>query len=390
MVMEKRQFLQIPGPTNIPDRILSSLSKPLINHRGPEFKQLLFNCVEGLKKIFKTENDILLFPSSGSGALESVVVNLFSPGDTILVVSLGVFSERMAIIAEKYGVNVIRINKEWGDAVSSHEIKAVLEKDTQKKIKAVCLPQNETTSGITNNIKDLSKVIKEVNHSALLVVDAISSLACIELETDLWEIDVVVSASQKGLMLPPGLSSISVSKKAWKLIDESTLPKWYWDYKSVKSKMLEDQFPYTPATNLLFGLEQSISMLMEEGLNNVWERHELIAEIVRNAVEAMGLELLSKREDASNAVTAIVLPESISYKELAEVLRVKHGVVIGGGLQRLQGKIFRIGHLGFINHLDIYAIMGALEMTLYELGYPIELGTASRSVATTFLNSEKK
>ena len=383
--MERRQYLQIPGPTNVPDRILRSLSRPLINHRGPEFELLLEQCMTGLKKVFRTQNDILIFPSSGSGALESAIVNLLSPGDTILAVSQGLFSERMASIGEKFGVNVIRINKEWGEAVGIDEIRNLLNQDAERKIKAVCLPQNETTSAITNDIEGVAKMMKESQHPALLVVDAISSLACLPLETDDWAIDVVVTASQKGLMLPPGLGIVSLNERAWQQATQSTMPKWYWDYKGVQEKMKGGQFPYTPATTLLFGLKEALDILEEEGIEKVWERHALMGKAVRNAVHAMGLTLFAEEAYASDTVTSISMPEGITYKELANLLNKDYGVVIGGGLQQLQGKIFRIGHLGAVDQLDVYAVMGAVEMALYRLGYNVELGTAAKAMAKTFL-----
>ncbi|MFZ5967479.1 MAG: pyridoxal-phosphate-dependent aminotransferase family protein [Bacillota bacterium] len=384
--MERRKFLQIPGPTNIPDRILRSLSQPLINHRGKAFEALVEQCIEGLRKVCRTKNDILLFPSSGSGVLESAIVNLFSPGDKILAVSMGVFSERMAQIAEQHGLQVIRIQKEWGRVVQPEEIQEILKKDTQHEIKAVCLPQNETTTGITNDIEGAAKAIANTNHPALLIVDAISSLACLPLETDRWGVDVVISASQKGLMLPPGLGVVSINQKAWDSVETSTMPKWYWDYSAVKNKLKEYQMPYTPPTTLLFGLKEAIDILEEEGIETVWERHALMAKAVRNAVKDMGLQLLSDEASASDTVTAVKIPSTITYKELAQLLQQKYDVIIGGGLQQLQGKIFRIGHLGAIHHMDIYAVMGAVEMALYELGYPVELGTAAKAVSKTFLN----
>ena len=383
--MERRQFIQIPGPTNIPDRILRSLSQPIINHRGPEFEALVEDCVKGLKEVYRTDNDILIFPSSGSGVLESAIVNLFSPGETIIAVSQGLFSERMAAIAENYGLNVIRISKEWGQAVKSEEIKEILEKDIDREIKGVCLPQNETTSGITNDIEGVSRVIKELGHPAALIVDAVSSLACLPFETDSWNVDITVSASQKGFMLPPGMGMVAVSNKGWSLIDNSKMPRWYWDYKAVKEKMKENQFPYTPATTLLFGLKESLKMILDEGIENVWLRHETMGTAVRNAVTAMGLTLFAEEGYESNTVTAILMPENIKYKDLAELLRSKYGVVIGGGLSKLQGKIFRIGHLGSISNMDTYAVMGAVEMALYELGYKVKLGTAAKAVAETLL-----
>lgn len=383
--MERDEYLQIPGPTNVPSRILRTLSMPLINHRGPEFERLLTHCVEHLKKIFRTDKDILLFPSSGSGGLESAIVNFFSPGDTIVVVCHGLFSERVSLIAENYGVNVIKVEKEWGQAVRAEEIEAVLKQDHDKEIKAVCLPQNETTSGIVNDIESVGKMMKDSGHSALLIVDVVSSLACMPFETDLWGVDVAITASQKGLMLPPGLSMIAVGERAWKLSEESKLPKWYWDYKAVRAKMEEKQLPYTPPTTLLFGLKESLDILDEEGIENVWTRHALMAQATRNAAKAMGLSLFAELGYESDTVTAIYMPDGIVFKEFSNILKSKYGVIVGGGLQKLQGKIFRIGHMGSIHKLDIYAIMGAIEMTLFELGHEVKLGTASKAVSETFL-----
>jgi len=383
--MERREYLQIPGPTNVPARILRTLSKPLINHRGPEFENMLTECVDGLKKIFRTNNDIVLFPSSGSGGLESAIVNFLSPGDTIAVACHGLFSERVAVIAENYGVNVIKIERVWGKAVKAEDIEAVLKDDVDKKIKAVCLPQNETTSGLTNDIETVGKMMKGSGHPALLIVDVVSSLACLPFDMDAWGVDVAITASQKGFMLPPGLSMIAVSEKAWKISDESKLPKWYWDYKAVRAKMLENQLPYTPPTTLLFGLKESLDILEEEGIENVLTRHALMAEATRNASKALGLSLFAEPGYESDTVTAIYMPEEIVFKEFSGILKSKYGVVVGGGLQKLQGKIFRIGHMGSIHKLDIYAVMGAIEMSLFELGYKVELGTASKAVAEIFL-----
>lgn len=384
--MEYRQFLQIPGPTNIPDRILRELSRPMINHRGPELKKLVAEVVEGLKEVFRTNNDILIFPSSGSGVLESAIANLFSPGDTVVCASIGVFSERMATIAERYKLNVKRIKKEWGKTITPEDVEEVLKKDKGKAIKAVIVPHNETTTGVTCDIEGISKVIKKMDHPALFIVDAVSSLAITKLETDAWNIDVVITASQKGLMLPPGMGLVSISPKGWEYYKESTMPRWYWDYKAVKDKIKANQFPYTQPTTLLFGLKEALNMLLEEGMEKVWKRHEVMAKAVRRSVRAMGLELLADEKDASNVVTAAKLPESINYKDLSDLLRKKYNVVIGGGLGQLEGKIFRIGHLGAISYLDVYAVMGAVEMALYELGYKLKLGEASKILAETFVN----
>lgn len=385
--MERRQFLQIPGPTNIPARILRTLSQPMVNHRGSDFQQMVEECLNNLKKVFRTNNDILVFPSSGSGMLESAVVNLLSPGDKILAISQGVFSERMATIAEKHNLQVRRLTKEWGFSVKAEEIQAVLEQDKEKEIKAVCLPHNETSTAVSNDLKEITKAIKEIEHPALIMVDAISSLACLPLETDSWNIDVVVASSQKGLMLPPGLGFVSVSDRAWESIETSSMPKWYWEYRAVKDSLKHNVFPYTPATTLFFGLKESLYMLAEEGIENVWERHALMAEAVRNAARAINLSLFAKEEKAySNTVTAILVPDQMSYTEFAKGLKAKFDLEIGGGLQQLKGQIFRIGHLGSIHHLEIYAIMGAVEMMLSQMGFPLTLGSTAEAVERTFLS----
>ncbi len=384
--MIRRQYLQVPGPTNIPERILRCLSQPLINHRGPEFERLFTENTDGLKKVFRTKNDILMFPSSGSGMLESVVVNLFSPGDTVLVGSMGLFGERVAVIAESHKLNVIRITKQWGRAVTVDDVREILEKDRAKKIKAVCLPHNETSTGIAHDIEAIAGMMKETGHPAILAVDAISSLACTPLETDRWGIDVVVSATQKGLMLPPGLGFVSVSPKAWELREQSTMPKWYWDYKAVREKNKACQFPYTPPTTLFFGLRESLNILLhEEGLENVWRRHAVMGTAVRNAALAMGLSLFAEKGYESDTVTAITMPEGIVYKALAEVLRERYHVIIGGGLQKLQGKIFRIGHIGALHITEVLAIMGAVELALVQCGHKARLGSAAQAAAETYL-----
>lgn len=384
-----RQYLQVPGPTNIPERILRCLSQPLINHRGPEFERLLEENLAGLKKVFRTENDILMFPASGSGMMESVIANLFSPGDTILVGSMGLFGERMAVIAEQHQVRVIRITKEWGAAVAAEDVRGVLEQDREKKIKAVCLPQNETSTGVTNDIEAIAAAVRGAGHPAIVAVDAVSSLACTPLETDRWGIDIVIAASQKGLMLPPGLGFVSVSPRAWELQGRATLPKWYWDYGAVKEKNKTGQFPYTPPTSLLFGLRESLNILLEEeGIENVWRRHAVIGAAVRKAAVSLGLALFAEAGAQSDTVTAIRMPQGIGYRDLAEHLRARYHVVIGEGLQKIQGKIFRIGHMGAIHLPEVFAIMCTVELALIEQGWKTLPGAAARAIAEVRLGQE--
>ncbi len=383
--MERRGYLQIPGPTNIPPRILKALASKPIDHRGEEFEKLVGKCLKGLQEIYRTKNDILMFPSSGSGILESVIVNLFSLGDTIVVGSMGVFSERMALIAESHGLKVIRVSKVWGESVKSIDIEEILKEDKNFLIKGVCVPQNETATGVVNDIESISKIIKDLNHPALLIVDIVSSLGCYPFENDKWDVDIAIGASQKGLMLPAGIGMVSVSQKAWDAVEKSTLPKWYWDYKAAKEKIKVLRFTYTPPTSLMIGLSESIDMFREEGIENIWARHALMSKAVRNAAEAMGLKLLAEKGFESDTVTTIMLPEEIKDNEFFHLVESKYGVVLGCGLERLAGKLFRVGHMGTIDKLDIYAIMGAIEMGLYEMGYKVELGSAAKAVSQVFL-----
>ncbi len=379
--MERTHYLQIPGPTNIPRNILNALSRPLINHRGAEFQSLASDCISGLKKVMRTEDEILIFPGSGTGVLESAVVNLFSPGDRILAVCNGVFGERMANIAEAFNLDVTRLECEWATCVNPKAIERILRADTGRKICAVCLPQNETSTGVCNDIRAVSQVIAETKHHALLVVDAVSSLACIPLEAKQWNIDVVVTGSQKGLMLPPGLGIVSVSPRAWKAVEASTMSRWYWDYRSVRESLKANMFPYTPATTLFFGLIEALHTLLDEGMPQVWERHRMIAEAVRTTVTRWGLALFVTDESAfSDSVTSVRMPAGVEFTDLSASLRSNFNVEIGGGLGKLGGKIFRIAHLGSFHTLDAYSVMGAIEMALHDLGCPLELGTASKTI----------
>ena len=384
--MEKRQYMQIPGPTNVPNRLLKALATQPLDHRGEEFESLVEKCLIGLKEIFRTENEILIYPSSGSGMLEAAIVNLFSVGDTILIGSMGQFSERMGLIAEAFGLKVIRVSKKWGEAVKAEEIREILEQDENFLIKGICVPQNETATGVKTDIEAISSVIQELNHPGLFIVDGVSSIACMPFENDKWNVDIAICASQKGLMLPSGMGIISISDKAWEAIRKSTLPKWYWDFDMAREKLKEFRFTYTPVTTLLTGLSESIDMIREEGLENIWSRHALIGKGVRASANAMGLNLLAEKGFESDTITAILLPEEIDYEQLAELLKSKFEITIGGGLQKFEGKMLRVGHMGSISNLDVYTIMGALEMCLFEMGYKVELGTAAKAIAQVFLS----
>lgn len=384
--MYRRPYLQIPGPTNIPEPVQNALNHAAINHRGEQFANLLASNLRGLQSVFLTEHDILIFPASGSGGLEAAVVNLLSPGDKVLAVNMGVFSQRLGQIARNFGADVSMIEVEWGTAVTADDYRSVLERDRRHEYRAVFVTHNETATGVTVDVASVRRLLDDLQHPALLIVDAVSSLAITDLPTDALRIDAVVSASQKGLMLPGGLAMISVSPKAWQAHQQSTMPKWYWNFASLKKRMAEGQMPYTPAISLFFGLEVSLQLLAEEGLANVFLRHRRNAEAMRAGIQALGLELLVQEEAArSAAVTAVLLPSDVAYPALAKAME-RLGIVIGGGLDKLQGKIFRVGHLGMLHEMEVVAVLGGLEMSLHQLGYPVQFGSATGAAIASYLN----
>ncbi len=386
--MYRRPYLQIPGPANIPEPILNALNRSAINHRGAEFAALLESNVAGLKEVFQTTNDILIFPASGSGGLEAAITNLLSPGDRVIAVNMGVFSSRFATIAKNFRANVTVLDVDWGAAITADMLRNTLQNDNNHEYKAILITHNETATGVTADIAAIRQVLDEFNHPALLLVDAVSSLAITDLPTDELKIDVVVSASQKGLMLPGGLAIISISEKAWVAQKQASMPKWYWDFAAMKQKNQIGQMPYTPAINLFYGLQAALNMLKEEGLPNVFRRHQRNADAIRAGIEALGLEfLVGEPALRSNAVTAVLMPDGIAYKDLGREMS-KLGVVIGGGLQKLEGKIFRVGHLGMLHEMEVVAILGALEMALTRLGYPVKLGTATAVAMAYYLSKE--
>ncbi len=383
--MYRRPYLQIPGPTNIPEPVLNALNHSAINHRGDQFAELLDANTRGLKRVFQTENDILIFPASGSGGLEATLVNLLSPGDKAIAVDMGVFSRRMGEIAQTYGVDVTFIQVPWGKAVTAGDYRAILQADSDHQFRAVFVTHNETATGVTVDVAAIRQMLDELQHPALLIVDAVSSLAIIDLPTDELRIDAVVAASQKGLMLPGGLAMISVSPKAWEAQHRSSMPKWYWDFSALKQKMAAGQMPYTPAISLFFGLQVALELLQEEGLHNVFLRHQRNAWAIQAGIAALGLQFLVAEESLrSPAVTAVLLPQGIAYQALAQATQ-ELGIVIGGGLDQLQGKIFRIGHLGMLHEMEVLAILGGLEMSLCRLGYPLQLGRASGAAMASYL-----
>jgi alanine-glyoxylate transaminase / serine-glyoxylate transaminase / serine-pyruvate transaminase len=378
-----RQYLQIPGPTNIPDRVLRAMNQPMVNHRGPEFTSLLADCTSGMREVFGTKGDVLLFPSSGTGGLESAVVNTLSPGDKVLCVLQGVFSLRFMELAKKFGAIVDTIEVDWGRAVDPRLILDKLSAD--KDYKAVLVSHNETSTGVLNNVAAIGKGIHKLGHQALLFVDSISALGMTPMQFDAWHIDVNITGSQKGLMLPPGMSMVAISERAWQAYESAKMPRYYWDWMQLKKANANGATPYTPATGLMFGLRESLAMIKEEGLDNIYARHARISKGVREAVRAIGLSVLPPEDEASPTVTAVNLPAGNDGKEISNLLRAKYRLIIGEGLQKLAGKIIRIGHMGEFYEPEALAVMACVEMGFVELGMDIKPGTAVTALEKVLL-----
>tara|TARA_B100000609_G_scaffold62817_1_gene49450 strand:- start:211 stop:1386 length:1176 start_codon:yes stop_codon:yes gene_type:complete len=370
-----RHLLQIPGPTNVPDRILRAMDYPTIDHRGEEFFNLAKKCLSGIKDIFKTENHVIIYPASGTGAWEAALVNTLSPGDTVLMVETGHFASLWVKLARRLGLNAELIETNWRRGAEPEKIAERLSSDKTGKIKAVCIVHNETSTGAMSDVFKVRQCIDDVGHSALLMADTISSLASSDFCHDEWGVDVTVSGSQKGLMLPPGLSFNAISEKAWGAYEKSTLPRSYWDWGEHITSNSTGAFPYTPATNLLFGLNEAILMLKEEGLDNVFLRHKRHAEATRLAVQTWGLEVLCEnKNDFSNTLTAVLLPDGHNADNLRSIVLDKFDMALGNGLSRLAGKVFRIGHLGDFNDLMLVATLGGIEMGLANTDVPHQVG----------------
>jgi len=366
-----RHFLQIPGPTPVPDRILKAMAMPVIDHRGPEFKKLGQRVLSGIKTIFKTANPVFIFPASGTGAWEAALVNTLSPGDKVLMYETGHFATLWRNMAIKLGLQPEFIESDWRSGADAKAIEARLLQDKGHAIKAVCVVHNETSTGATSRIDEVRRAIDAAKHPALLMVDTISSLASIDYRHDEWGVDVTVSGSQKGLMLPPGLSFNAVSDKAMAATKTGKLPKLFWSWEEMVGPNKEGFFPYTPGTNLLYGLAEAIDMLHEEGLGNVFARHDRHAEGVRRAVRAWGLEILCKDPKYySSVLTAVIMPEGHNADNFRKVTLDAFDVSLGTGLTKLAGKVFRMGHLGDTNDLTILGTLAGVEMGFALAGVP--------------------
>ena len=368
-----RHFLQIPGPTNVPDRVLRAIDNPTMDHRGPAFGRMGQELLEGIKKIFKTKAPVVIFPASGTGAWEAALVNTLSPGDKVLMVETGHFASLWSRMAGRLGLDVDLIAGDWRHGVDPAAVEAKLAEDRGRKIKAVCIVHNETSTGVTSRVAEVRKAIDRSRHPALFMVDTISSLASIDYRHDEWGVDVTVAGSQKGLMLPPGLSFNAVSEKARAASKTARLPRAYWNWEEMLASNATGYFPYTPATNLLYGLREALAMLLEEGLDNVFARHDRHAEAARRAVRAWGLEVLClDSREYSSSLTAVLLPAGHDADAFRKVTLERYNLSLGNGLGKLQGKVFRIGHLGDFNDLMLAGTLCGVELGLQAAGIPVK------------------
>ncbi|WMD21763.1 aminotransferase class V-fold PLP-dependent enzyme [Achromobacter seleniivolatilans] len=370
-----RHFLQIPGPTNVPDRVLRAIDQPTIDHRGPEFGALGLAVLAGVKQVFQTQGPVVIFPSSGTGAWEAALVNTLSPGDRVLMVETGHFASLWQKLAGRLGLDVDYVAGDWRHPVDAAVIGARLAEDTQHRIKAVCVVHNETSTGVTSDIAAVRAAIDRAAHPALLMVDTISSLGSVDYRHDEWGVDVTVAGSQKGLMLPPGLAFNAVSERALAATEQARLPRSYWDWREMLTSNAKGYFPYTPSTNMLYGLHEALAMLQEEGLARVFARHERHAQATRLAVAGWGLELLSLDPSAhSPALTAVLMPEGHSADALRRVILDRFDMSLGQGLGKLTDRVFRIGHLGHFNDLTLCGTLAGVEMGLAAAAVPHRKG----------------
>lgn len=366
-----KRYLLAPGPTPVPPEVLLAMARPIIHHRAPEFAQLFGEIREDLKWLFQTQNDVLILAASGTGGMEGSVSNFLSPGDKALCVNAGKFGERWGKLCKTFGVQVTELKVEWGRAVDPQTVADALKKDPS--IKAVYIQASETSTGVAHNVKAIAEIVK-LYDGTILVVDAITALGVFDIKTDAWGIDVVVTGSQKALMLPPGLAFVSVSDKAWQLAEKAKNGAFYFNFKKERESQIKNQTAYTPAVSLIVGLKEVLSMLKAEGLDAVFARQAALAKAMREGVKAAGLALFPK-ESPSDALTAISAPDGVDGQAVYKNLRVQYGMTAAGGQDHLKGKIFRIAHMGYMDSFDVITALAAMEMVLKGLGYPVKLGS---------------
>lgn len=364
----KKYYLLTPGPTPIPPATAARASLPILHHRTHEFGAVFVEVLDGLQYVFQTQHEVLLLTGSGTGSMESAVANLLSPGDHAIVAACGVFGERWGKLLEAFGIQPILVRAEWGRAVTPDQLAQALQQHPEAK--AVFTTHTETSTGVVNDIRAFGELTQRTETA--LVVDAISGLGGEAFRTDAWHVDVVVCGSQKGLMAPPGLSFVSVSPKAWKLVEAARSPRFYWDYRQIKRSIPEKETPFTPAVSLVAALAESLQMIRQEGLETIWQRHIRLAKATRAGLQALGLPLFA--DPPCHVLTAVRLPAGVDGKRLVRSLRDTDGVSIAGGQERLAGKIIRLAHMGYMDRFDLLVGLGALEMALITLGHPITPG----------------
>jgi len=377
-----KKYLFSPGPTMLPPEVLLKMAEPIMHHREPEFEKIFAEIRQGLKYLFQTKNEVLIFTSSGTGAMEGAVSNLLSKGDKALVVRGGKFGERWGEICKAYGIEFIPVDVEWGRAVDPEKIQEILK--SNPSVRAVYTQASETSTGVKHPIKEIAEIVKKYDDT-IIVVDAITGIGVFNIPMDEWGLDVVVSGSQKALMLPPGLAFAALSDKAWKFVERSDLPKYYFNFKKELKSAQKNQSSYTPAISLFVGLRETLNMIRKEGLEGVFRRHEKLAAATRAAVKGLGLELFAP-ETPSNALTAVKIPAGIDGLKLQSLFFEKFGITVAEGQDRAKGKIIRIAHLGYYERLDMVMVISALEMLLKEMGYNFELGKGVKAAEEILMN----
>ena len=378
----QKKYLMTPGPTPVPSEVLLAQARPAIHHRTPDFSAALMEAINGLKYVFQTENDVIITGSSGTGVMESSISNCFCAGDTIIVTHNGKFGERMTQISEAYGLNVVDMAFEWTEVVSPQAVADALKANPEAR--GVVVTQSETSSGVLNDIETIGKIVADYP-DCVFIIDSITGIGAVDCKTDEWGLDVVMTGSQKGLMLPPGLAAISVSDKAWRAYERSTLPKYYFDWAKYKKSLAKETTPFTPPVSLIIGLAEAVKMIREEGIENTIARHSRLAEATRRGCEALGLRLFAPAEGRGSAVTPVWVPEGVDGKAIVKVMKETHGVTIAGGQDNYAGRIIRIGHLGYFGNFDIIVTLAALEMTLAGLGYEFERGAGIKAAEAVFM-----
>lgn len=379
--MLKKNFLLSPGPSKVPESVMLEMAQPIFHHRTPQYQAIFKNVTDDLKYLFRTQNDVFVFCSSGTGALEASMISFLSPGDKVITINGGKFGERFGLIGKAYGIECDIIDVEWGKAVDPAIIKEKLQKDPS--IKAVYTTLCETSTGVLNDIKAIGDIVSQT--PAILVCDAVSGLGADMIETDAWKVDVVASGSQKGLMLPPGLAFMSVSKKAMALVESATIPSFYFDLKRYKKSLDKNDVPWTPAITLVLGLQKVLGMIKEEGIENIWQRHARLAAATRKAMQALGLKLLAS-DAPSNAVTSVMIPDGVDGAKFVKTVRDELGITLAGGQEHLKGKIFRIAHMGYCNQYDMVVGISAVEEALKLGGYSFDVGAGLKAFETEWLS----